>query len=87
VIVVTPFGRSKVGFLLLESRLIQSPRDRNETVLEVLARPRVARAPERHHFVEAAYREILGRNADLDSLNHYRQVLRTGVGRTAVFST
>src|SRR5688572_1168032 len=35
-------------------------------------------------FVEAAYREILGRNADLDGLNHYRHVLRSGVGRTAV---
>jgi hypothetical protein len=35
-------------------------------------------------FIEAAYREILGRNADLDGLNHYRRVLREGLGRTAV---
>lgn len=35
-------------------------------------------------FIEAAFREILGRNADLDGLNHYRRVLREGVGRTAV---
>jgi hypothetical protein len=35
-------------------------------------------------FVEAAYREILGRNPDLDGLNHYRRVLREGMGRTAV---
>lgn len=35
-------------------------------------------------FVEEAYRQILGRNADLDGLNHYRRILREGVGRTAV---
>jgi hypothetical protein len=35
-------------------------------------------------FVESAFREILGRNADLDGLNHYRRVLREGLGRTAV---
>lgn len=35
-------------------------------------------------FIEAAFREILGRNADLDGLNHYRRVLREGLGRTAV---
>jgi hypothetical protein len=35
-------------------------------------------------FVESAFREILGRNADLDGLTHYRRVLREGLGRTAV---
>jgi 2-polyprenyl-3-methyl-5-hydroxy-6-metoxy-1,4-benzoquinol methylase len=35
-------------------------------------------------FIEAAFREILGRNADLDGLRHYRSVLRAGLGRTAV---
>ena len=35
-------------------------------------------------FIEAAFREILGRNADLDGLTHYRQVLQQGLGRTAV---
>jgi hypothetical protein len=35
-------------------------------------------------FIEEAYRQILGRNADLDGLNHYRRILREGVGRTAV---
>ena len=35
-------------------------------------------------FIEAAFREILGRNADLDGLTHYRTVLRAGLGRTAV---
>jgi hypothetical protein len=35
-------------------------------------------------FIEHAYREVLGRDADLDGLNHYRRVLRGGVGRTAV---
>jgi hypothetical protein len=35
-------------------------------------------------FIESAYREILGRNADLDGLNHYRRGLRDGLGRTAV---
>jgi hypothetical protein len=35
-------------------------------------------------FVEAAYREILGRHADLDGLTHYRRLLRDGLGRTAV---
>src|SRR5687767_13879002 len=35
-------------------------------------------------FIEMAFREILGRNADLDGLNHYRRVLREGVSRTAV---
>src|SRR5262245_1141399 len=35
-------------------------------------------------FIEAAFREILGRNPDLDGLTHYRRVLREGVGRTAV---
>jgi SAM-dependent methyltransferase len=35
-------------------------------------------------FIESAFREILGRNADLDGLTHYRRVLRDGLGRTAV---
>ena len=35
-------------------------------------------------FVEAAFEQILGRKVDLDGLNHYRRVLRQGVGRTAV---
>jgi uncharacterized protein DUF4214/methyltransferase family protein len=35
-------------------------------------------------FIEEAYHEILGRPADQDGLNHYRKVLRQGVGRTAV---
>ena len=35
-------------------------------------------------FIEAAFREILGRNADLDGLTHYRGVLQAGLGRTAV---
>ena len=35
-------------------------------------------------FIESAYLEILGRPADQDGLNHYRRVLREGVGRTAV---
>src|SRR5688572_12575995 len=35
-------------------------------------------------FIESAFREILGRNADLDGLTHYRRVLREGMGRTAV---
>ena len=35
-------------------------------------------------FIEAAYREILNRPADQDGLNHYRHVLREGLGRTAV---
>jgi hypothetical protein len=35
-------------------------------------------------FVETAYYEILGRRPDLDGLNHYRRVLRDGMGRTAV---
>jgi hypothetical protein len=35
-------------------------------------------------FIESAFREILGRNADLDGLTHYRRVLREGLGRTAV---
>ena len=35
-------------------------------------------------FIETAFREILGRNADLDGLRHYRRVLREGMGRTAV---
>ena len=35
-------------------------------------------------FIEAAFVEILGRRADLDGLNHYRRVLRDGLGRTAV---
>jgi len=35
-------------------------------------------------FIERAFREILGRDPDLDGLNHYRRVLGDGVGRTAV---
>lgn len=35
-------------------------------------------------FVEAAYREVLGRPADQDGLNHYTRLLRDGLGRTAV---
>ena len=35
-------------------------------------------------FIESAFREILGRQADLDGLNHYKHVLRDGLGRTAV---
>jgi hypothetical protein len=35
-------------------------------------------------FIEAAYLEILGRPADQDGLDHYRRVLREGLGRTAV---
>lgn len=35
-------------------------------------------------FIEAAYIEILGRPADEDGLRHYRDVLRSGVGRTSV---
>ena len=35
-------------------------------------------------FIETAFREILGRNPDVDGLNHYRRVLREGMGRTAV---
>jgi hypothetical protein len=35
-------------------------------------------------FIEAAFVEILGRPADPDGLNHYRRVLRDGLGRTAV---
>lgn len=35
-------------------------------------------------FIEAAFREILGREPDLGGLNHYRRVLREGVGRTSV---
>lgn len=35
-------------------------------------------------FIEGAFREILGRNPDLDGLEHYRRVLRAGMGRTAV---
>jgi uncharacterized protein DUF4214/methyltransferase family protein len=35
-------------------------------------------------FIEAAYREILGRDADQDGLNHYRRVLREGLSRSAV---
>jgi hypothetical protein len=35
-------------------------------------------------FIEAAYIEILGRPADQDGLNHYRSLLRDGLGRTAV---
>jgi hypothetical protein len=36
------------------------------------------------HFIETAFREILGRSPDLDGLTHYRRVLREGLGRTAV---
>ena len=35
-------------------------------------------------FIEAAFLEILGRRPDQDGLNHYRRVLRDGLGRTAV---
>lgn len=35
-------------------------------------------------FIETAYFEILGRRPDLDGLNHYRHVLKNGVGRTAM---
>jgi hypothetical protein len=35
-------------------------------------------------FIEAAYLEILGRPADQDGLDHYRRLLREGLGRTAV---
>ena len=35
-------------------------------------------------FVEAAYLEILGRPVDQDGLDHYRALLRDGLGRTAV---
>jgi hypothetical protein len=35
-------------------------------------------------FIETAYYEILGRRPDLDGLNHYRRVLRDGLGRTAM---
>ena len=35
-------------------------------------------------FVESAYREILGRPADQDGLNHYKELMRQGLGRTAV---
>ena len=35
-------------------------------------------------FIDAAFRQILGRHADLDGLAHYRRVLRDGMGRTAV---
>jgi hypothetical protein len=35
-------------------------------------------------FIEEAYREILGRPADPDGLDHYRRVLREGLGRSAV---
>jgi hypothetical protein len=35
-------------------------------------------------FIESAFREILGRQPDLDGLTHYRRVLRDGLGRTAV---
>src|SRR3954463_4471205 len=35
-------------------------------------------------FVDAAFRDILGRHADHGGLEFYRGVLRTGVGRTAV---
>lgn len=35
-------------------------------------------------FIEAAYVEILGRPADQDGVNHYRALLRQGLGRTAV---
>ncbi|OFW22555.1 MAG: hypothetical protein A3G21_13845 [Acidobacteria bacterium RIFCSPLOWO2_12_FULL_66_21] len=35
-------------------------------------------------FIAAAYLEILGRPADQDGLNHYRRLLRDGLGRTAV---
>ena len=35
-------------------------------------------------FIQAAYREILQRDADEEGLKYYRQLLRGGVGRTAV---
>jgi hypothetical protein len=35
-------------------------------------------------FVEAAYLEILGRPADQDGLDHYKRLLRDGLGRMAV---
>jgi hypothetical protein len=35
-------------------------------------------------FIESAYLEILGRPADQDGLDHYRRLLRDGLGRTAV---
>jgi 2-polyprenyl-3-methyl-5-hydroxy-6-metoxy-1,4-benzoquinol methylase len=35
-------------------------------------------------FIEAAYREILGRPADQDGLDHYRRVLSEGMGRSAI---
>ena len=35
-------------------------------------------------FIEEAYREVLGRPADQDGLDHYRRVLREGLGRSAV---
>lgn len=35
-------------------------------------------------FVETAYLEILGRPADQDGLDHYKRLLRDGLGRTAV---
>jgi Domain of unknown function (DUF4214)/Methyltransferase domain len=35
-------------------------------------------------FIEEAYREVLGRPADQDGLDHYRRVLRDGLGRSAV---
>jgi hypothetical protein len=35
-------------------------------------------------FIESAYRDILGRDADAEGLEFYRRVLREGVSRTAV---
>ncbi|MBA2304545.1 MAG: DUF4214 domain-containing protein [Acidobacteria bacterium] len=35
-------------------------------------------------FIEQAYREILGRPADQDGINHYRALMRAGLGRVAV---
>jgi SAM-dependent methyltransferase len=35
-------------------------------------------------FIEEAYREVLGRPADQDGVDHYRRVLRDGLGRSAV---
>jgi hypothetical protein len=35
-------------------------------------------------FVDAAYRDILGRDADQGGLQFYRRVLRQGMRRTAV---
>lgn len=35
-------------------------------------------------FIESAYRQILGRSADLDGLRHYRRVLNEGFERMAV---